>query len=286
MGKPVYTDAHQGHLLRVIPDLIRSRELLWNLVWSDFRTRYRFAAMGFLWAILEPLALCVVLTFVFSVVFPLRSLDPAIQDRWEFAALLLCALIPWQFFADAVRSGTSSLVDGGDLVGKVYFPRELMPLASIGIAAINFLFSFLVLVVLLTLFGRAPNPAYLWLVIVFGIQFTLVAGLCMFLSCSNVHYRDFKYLVHVGLLFGFYGTPIFYTLDTVRRAVEERAPWLYYAYLINPMCGIINAYRDVLVYHRPPSMYLLIWPAIISILCVVGGEWLFRRRAGYLSDYL
>lgn len=290
MNKVVYSDAYQRDFTRILPDLIRSREVLWDLIWKDFRIRYRYALMGFLWAILEPLMLCLILTFVFSFVFQLRNLDPTIESRWDFAALLLCALIPWQFFSHGVNTSANSLVDHRDLVGKIYFPREIVPLSTVGIAAVNFFFSFLVLLVLLAAFGRPPGAAAGWALVLILIQGALICGLSLFLAAANVKFRDIKYMLDVALVFAFYATPIFYTIRTVKTAVDTRLDetwsWLYYVYFVNPMVGLVTSYRDVLVYNRRPDWELLAWPALFAAASLAFGAYFFRRRAGLLSDYL
>lgn len=290
MSKIYYTETHQAQYRRIIPDLIRSRETLVNLVLRELRVRYRFAVMGFLWVILEPLMLCLVLTFVFSFVFEIKSFDESMEGPRSFAALMLCALIPWQFFSDALRSSTGSLVEQSDLVGKVYFPREVVPLSTVGVATVNFFMGFVVLLLFLVVFGIMPTSSIVWVPVIFAIQFVLVCGSALFLSCAYVHFRDVRYMVHVALMFGFYATPIFYSPQFVQQALERRLPdalqWLYYLYFINPLVGIVTAYREALVYHNPPSLAILWWPALVAVTLLVVGAMLFRRRAGSFADYI
>lgn len=290
MSRAYYTDAQQRRILQLIPDLIRGRELLFYLVSKELRISYRYAVIGFFWALLEPLSMCLVLTFVFSVVFPLRSLDSTIQSQWEFAGLLLTALIPWQFFSNGLSKGAYSLEYYHHLVGKACFPREFVPLSAVGVAVFKFLMGFVVLLTLLAVFGYQPGPGLIWVPVVFAVQLVLVTGLALLFSSLHVNYRDIGYLVEVGLMFGFYATPIFYTLRTVQEAVKsarlEGFEWLYSVYMFNPMVGLITAYREALMYNRAPSIPLLLWPAVFAAISLVVGVFVFRRRAGNISDYL
>lgn len=271
---------------RIVRDLVQHRELLWNLISKDFRVRYRYAVMGFLWAIIEPLLMCLVLTFVFSVVFDLRQVDDTITSRWDFAMILLCALIPWQFFSHAIATATNSLLEHRDLVGKVYFPREIVPLSSIGIAFVNFLFAFAILLAVLTVVGRPPGVTILWVPVILAVQGAFIVGLALLLACANVYFRDVRYMVEVGLIFAFYATPIFYTVNMVEARVAEQAPVLFQVYMLNPMIGIVESYRAALFYYEAPTLRDLAWPAIAAVVLVVVGAAVFRRRAGRMADYL
>jgi homopolymeric O-antigen transport system permease protein len=284
-----YTNAHQSQLRRLLPDLIRSRELLLDLVWKDIRVRYRYAVMGFLWAVLEPLIMMVVLTFVFSVVFRLRFQGiNGDASSGETAVIILTGLIAWQFFATALASATSSLTDNRALITKVNFPREVIPLSTVGIALVNFAIGFvLLLIVYVLLLGKIPGSMIIWIPAIFAIQFVLVTGLGMLFACLNAAFRDVGYMVNAGLLFGFYATPIFYQTTLVQNELNNRG-WdiLYTLYFINPMAGIVTAYREILFYNHLPSWQLMAWPIISAILALLIGAVYFRRHAPTLSDIL
>lgn len=286
MSRPFYTEAQQRRVLQVIPDLIRSRELLVDLVWKDLRVRYRRAVIGYMWAILDPLLMCLVLTFVFTQVFDLRNADPTIKTGKDFAALLLCALIPWQFFSNALTSSIQSVIEYRDLISKAYFPREVVPLSAVGTSTVNFSVAFAILLGLLVAFGRPPGLGILWVFIIIAIQFILVAGLALLLSCLYVHYRDVIRMVNVGIMFGFYATPIFYTLPMVERHFGHGEHWLYYVYMANPMVGLVTAYRQALVYNQAPVAFHLLWPAFLAVLFLLLGVFAFRRRAGTMADFV
>ncbi|MDX9973138.1 MAG: ABC transporter permease [FCB group bacterium] len=268
---------------RIFPELLRSRELLLDLVSKELRIRYRYALMGFLWAFLEPLLMTAILYFVFGIVFNFRggATTPAM-----YAVSLLTGLVFWQFLSHTLGAGARSLVDNGNLVNKVLFPREVIPLSVVGVNLVNLLIGTAILLGLFLLLGGRLGAQAVWLPVLFGIELALVVGLALLLSSLNVFYRDVSYVVDVGLILAFYATPIFYDFraDVFPRLVEH--PWLYYTYMMNPMVGLISSYRQVLIENQPPVLELVAIPAIQSGIALVVGAVVFRRKAGIMSDYL
>ena len=284
----VYTNTNQRDVLRIIPDLVRARQLLRDLVWKDLRARYRYAVMGFLWAIIEPLAFTLILTFVFAFVL----FDKAALVRGDggppFAVTLLCALVFWQYMATALNTATLSLVDNHNLVKKVHFPREVVPLASIIFPVVNLGIGFALLLVAHVVLGGTLGFSLVWFPLVFGIQFALTAGLALLFSCGHVHYRDVGNTVNVALVVGFYASPVFYQVDFLSRAVERGSlpAWAYTLYMMNPMAGLLTAYRQILFDQRFPDILLLLWPALLALLFLLVGAVVFRKAAPTLSDHL
>lgn len=283
MSRPFYTNAHQSQVSRILPDLIRGRELLMDLVWKDVRVRYRYALMGFFWAILEPLLMMAILTFVFSVVFRGRIEEHGIETGRGYAVFILCGLVPWQFFSTALTSATRSIVDNGNLVKKAYLPREVVPLAAVGVALVNLVIGAALLVVVYTILLRTlPGLGLIWLPVIFAVQLILVAGLGLLLSCAHVLFRDVGYMVDAAILFGFYATPIFYPPSWVEGAF----PRLYPVYMLNPMAGLITAYRQVLFDNRFPDPGLILWPMGVALALLVLGAVVFRKNSPTLADNL
>jgi ABC-type polysaccharide/polyol phosphate export permease len=283
-----YTNAYANDLRRIVPDLIRARQLLFDLIWKDVRVKYRFAVMGLLWAILEPLFMMLVLTFVFSFVFRLRFGEAAGGEGIGFdAVFILTGLVAWQFFSGAVSTATRCLIDSENLVTKVNFPREVLPLAAVGTAFVNFAIGAVLLLLLFLVMVGMPAAAVAWIAPVFVIELILVIGLSLIVASFNVTYRDVSYMVNAGLLFGFYATPIFYEPQMVRDALEGmNAGWLYPLYHLNPMVGLITAYREALFLGTAPSVGNLAWPSVLSIALFVMGFVVFRMRAATLADQL
>ena len=285
MSTFLYSNTEQRRVGRVVPDLIRGRQLLLDLVWKDVRVRYRYAVMGFLWAVLEPLALMLVLTFVFSVVFRIGVSRTGGEGAPDYAVILLCGLIFWQFMANALGSATQSLIDNQNLVKKVFFPREIVPLAAIGYPLVNLAIGFVLLLVVHLILGGVLSVALVWFPVVFAIQLVLTIGLALLFSCGNVCYRDIGYMVSVGIIFGFYASPVFYELELVTEN-EKIDGLVAFLYQCNPMAGLLTAYRQILFEHRFPDIVLLVWPTILAVCSLLVGAVVFRRKAPTLSDHL
>jgi lipopolysaccharide transport system permease protein len=280
MSSFVYSSAEQRRVGRVLPDLFRAREILRDLIVKDFKARYRYTAMGFVWAVLQPLALMLILTFIFTTVFPTRGPDV----RHDFATSVLCGLIFWQYFAASTSLATHSLVGNVDLIKKVYFTREVLPIAAIAYPLTNLLIGFLVLLGVHLARGGTLGVEIFWCVPLFCIQWLLVLGLGMLLSCGNVYFRDVAYLVEVALLFGFYASPVFYELHQVLDS--DLSGLLKTLYLANPMTGLLTGYRQILLEQRPPEGWLLLYPALLAAAVTALGLVAFRRSAPTLSDYV
>jgi len=282
----VYTDTQQNKLRCLIPDLIRSRELLLDLVSKELRARYRNAMMGFLWAVLQPLLMMLILTFVFTLVFANRAADRGVAtDHVPFAVFLLCGLVPWQFLAAALSTATTSLVDNHELIKKVYFPREVIPLAAVLNRVVNFLIGFALLIAVRTVMMGLPGVGMLYVPFIFAVQLTLIVGVALLFSCLNVYFRDVAYSVEVLLTFGFYASPVFYGLSNVQD-LGAAHPWLYRLYMLNPMAGIITAYRDAFLHNRVPDGALLLWPMALAAGMLAVGLVVFRRHAPVMADHL
>jgi len=285
MSSFLYTSTEQRHVRHVLRDLVRSREILRDLVWKDLRARYRYAFMGFLWAIIEPLALMLILTFVFTFVFKGKAALATGGEGPDFAVMLLCGLIFWMFLATALTSATHSLIDNQNLVKKIHFTREAIPLAAVCFPLVNLAIGFALLLILHVLRGGAIGVSLLYFPFVFAIQFLLIAGLALLLSCAHVHFRDIGNMVTVAITFGFYATPIFYPLEFVTQS--GRVPrWAAQVYQLNPMAGIITAYRQILFESRFPDLHLLLWPVALAAAGLTVGVIVFRRSAPTLSDHL
>lgn len=289
MSSAIYTNAQQGRVSRVLPDILAKRQLLMDLVWKDIRVRYRYAAMGFLWAILEPLLMMLVLTFVFSFVFALEfRTGSETLSTWGSAVYILSGLVAWQFFSIGVSTATTSLVDNRTLISKVNFPREIVPIASIGVAFVNLVIGSGLLVIIYTvLIGHLPPAISVLIPVLLVFQCLLVIGLGLIFSCYNAEFRDVTYMVNALLLFGFYATPILYSVEFVQEKMIERGLEQWYPLLFaNPMAGFVTAYRSLLFDGELPSISVIGWPILCSILVFLIGLKVFRVQSPTLSDKL
>lgn len=286
MSRPFYTNEYPTQLRRLVPDLVRARELLFDLVWKDVRIRYRYAALGLLWAVLEPLFMMLVLTFVISVVFQLQpGRRPEGAGAGFDALFILSGLLMWQFLAAALTASARSLIDGENLVTKVNFPREVLPLAAIGSACVNLVIGGALLSFVYAVVMGLPPASAAWVVALIAIEIMLAAGLGLLISTLNLAFRDVGYITNALLLFGFYATPVFYEPGFVKTALDARdLAWLYPVYFANPMTGLITALRQALFYGQTPEFGLIAWPAACAVAMFAVGLIVFRRRAGTLAD--
>lgn len=223
-------------------ELHHYRYLLQNLIVRDLKVRYKNSALGVAWSMLNPLLMMVVFTLIFGVL----SRNEAIRD---YPVFFLVGLMPWNFFSGSLMGGTVAFANNSNLIKKVYFPRELLPLGVLLANLVNFLIAFLVLVVFLYLFGLGLTVNALWVPVILLIQIIFTLGLALLLGSLHVFFRDIVMVLDVVMLAWFFLTPIIYPLEqlgseiilagiTFNPAVVMR--W------INPMASIIDGYRTVL----------------------------------------
>jgi lipopolysaccharide transport system permease protein len=283
MSTPYYTEAHQRSLGRLVPDLIRNRELLWDLVVKGLKIRYRIAAMGFFWAVLQPLLMMGILTLVFGYVLGERLGLRGAEEGRSYHVVVLCGVVLWQFFASSVLTATGSLVASRDLIKKVYFPREVIPISTVLDWAFNLAIGTVLLLIIHLLSGGSISSGIFWILLIYAIELALVMGLALLLSAANVFFRDVQYIIEVAVAFGFYATPVFYELSTI--GISQPA-WLGHIFLINPLAGLITVFREVLFDGHIAHPLYLVWPAIAAILSLGAGAYVFRKNAGAFADNL
>jgi ABC-2 type transport system permease protein len=276
-------------ILRDIRELWRSREILVNLSRKELKVKYKSSALGVAWSMLNPILYLVVFYLVFSLV--LRSNLP------DFQIYLVSGLLAWTLFSTGFQGATTSITDNGPLVSKVAFPREVLPLASIGAQFVNFLFQFLVVVAALLIFGKPFLGMNLVLVpaaLIVLLLFTTALGLAT--SAFNVKYRDTGHLVELAMLAWFWGTPIVYPASDIVNKLSDPAAALY---LANPMATIVLAFQRALygptsseALSRLPEPGLgwyaqrLFWVGLASAVLLYLTWWVFHRLAGDFSEEL
>jgi ABC-type polysaccharide/polyol phosphate export permease len=285
MSSAIYTSTQQRSFGRILPDLIANRGLLRDVVWKELRARYRNAMMGFLWAVLQPVLMMLILTFVFKYLLGDRLAAKGLPSESMTPEFLLCGIVAWQFLSMAMMSGTNSLIESGELIKKVHFPREIIPIAAVVNCLVNLVIGFVtLLVVLCALRGiSALGVGLLYVPFLFMIQFAMAIGLALLLSALNVYYRDVAYMIDVMLAFGFYATPIFYPPSMVSHRLGAVA---FQIYMLNPMANLITAYREALLDNHFAEPLLWIRPLAFACVVVLAGAYVFRRNAPTFADYL
>ena len=260
-------------MIRYMLNISEYRELLYFLVMREVKAKYKQTVLGVAWAILQPLSLMLTFTVVFSVFARLPS------DGAPYALFSYCALLPWQFFAGVMGRGVGSLLSNQALVQKVYFPREIILVAVVMSAVVDFFVSAGLFVILLWFYGVALTLNGFLIIPVFLIQFSFVLGIVMILSPLNVFYRDIGLVMPLILQLWMYATPIIYPLSVVP---ERLRPY----YLLNPMAGIVDAYRKILIHGTLPDYNSLTFAAVVSCLTLIGGLLYFKRVEFRLADVM
>ena len=258
-------------------ELWEYRELLYFLIWREVKIRYKQAALGVAWAVLQP-----VLTMViFSVVFGRFAGMPS--DGLPYPVFAYCALLPWQLFTFALTESSNSVVANQRLITKVYFPRIMMPIAAVGVGLLDFAISFVVLLGLIGFYGAFFDigiGAALWTVPLWTLLAVMTAlGVGFWLSALNVKYRDIRYTVPFLAQLWFFATPVVYPTSIVP------ADWRF-VFALNPMVGVVDGFRWALLgTASAPEPTVLISIGAVLVL-FAGGLFYFRRVERTFADVI
>ena len=251
-------------MIASISNLIQAKELIWAWTGRIVRSRYQQSVLGGLWIIIQPVATVLVFTVIFTLFIPVDTGDI------PYIVFSYTALVPWMLFSNSVADMSSSIVDNMSLVTKIYFPREILPISALLARLLDFAVAESLLLVLMLIYHTPLFPTgWLFLPIILAIQLALALGLGLASSAANVFFRDVKPLLTLCLQLWFYATPIIYPVTMV----PERLRPLYF---LNPMAGVIEAYRAILLYQQLPGSYLYI-SGIVSLLALISGYWFFKR---------
>lgn len=263
-------------------ELFEYRELLWILAARDVKVRYKQTALGASWAILQPLLTMIIFTIVFG---RLAGLDKRIDGNIPYPIYSLCALLPWMFFANSLAQAGNSLVGNQNMLKKIYFPRLVMPIASILSTLIDFAVAFVVFVVMLVIYSLCGHPivptsALLTLPAFVLLAFLAALAVGLWLSALNVEYRDVRYVIPFLVQFWMYATPIAYPSSLIRQKSEL----LYTLYGLNPMVGVVDGFRWALLGKTPPPGAMLLVSVVSVAVLLVGGLFYFRRMEKSFAD--
>lgn len=258
--------------MRTIKELYAYREMIFSLVRRDLKGRYKGSALGFLWTFINPLLQLGVYTMVFSVI--MRN---GIEDYYLF---LFVALIPWIFFSTSLSGGSSCIWAQQDMVKKIYFPREVLPISFVTSQFVNMLLSLLVVLAVLLVSGKGLNPAALvYLPVIMLIEYIMALSVTMLSSAITVYLRDVEYILGIISMAWQFLTPVLYSVDQVP---EEILP----IFNVNPMTPVIIAYRDILYYGQAPKLQTLIHATVFGIVVLVIGSTIFGRLKRHFAEEL
>ncbi|MCU1587222.1 MAG: type transporter [Frankiales bacterium] len=274
----------------MLADLVGARELLLNLTRRELKGKYKGSTLGWGWSLVNPLATMLVFTFVFRLV--LRSPPPHGERTGlhVYALWLLCGLLVWNFISNGLTAGIGSLTANGNLIKKVWFPRETLVLSTVLALVVSLVIELLVLSVALGIYGNLVLPWLPVVVVLVALLTLFVTGLALALSVANVYFRDLQYLIGIGLQIWFYGTPIIYPARLVhsQNALSHSFAGisLWDVYRANPAYGFVEAFRDCLYDEQVPSLGRMAYIVAWSVLSVLIGYWVFKRYEGRLAEEL
>jgi lipopolysaccharide transport system permease protein len=247
------------------------RDLLWHMTIRHLRGQYKQSILGYAWAILNPLSLMLILSFVFSTILRFES------QGIPYPLFIFVGLLPWLFFSGALSSATDSVAGASNLVTKVYFPREILPTAAALTKVVDLGFGLLILVALMVYFGHPAEPTTVWVPILFFIHLLFTLGLAFPLAALNLFFHDVRYLVGVALTLWFYLTPVIYPVDIVPQKYQ-------FIYDLNPNSLMINAYRRVMLEGVGPGLDRLLLGLGIALVTFLVGYYLFKRMEPGFAD--
>lgn len=246
------------------------RELIKNLVISDLKTKYASSVLGFVWSLLNPLAMMLVLFIVFSNGF---------NNPRDFVLYLLTGMIAWRFFANGTSTAMGSIVSKPSLVTKIYIPREILTLSSALSTTISSLLEFVVLLPILLVFGNGLPATILLFPVVHLLYFLIIYGTGLLLSSLYVYYRDLNQIWEVVVQAGFFLCPIVYPMSFIPEKYQV-------LYMLNPVSRLIDMYRDIFIYGILPGLDHFIIVGATGITLVVAGSLIFGRLSRRFAEVI
>ncbi|MBP7777498.1 MAG: ABC transporter permease [Acidobacteria bacterium] len=248
--------------------LPKYRGLIQTLVARDLKARYRGSVLGFFWSFINPLLLMVVYTFVFTVIMP--GAHPA--DVQPYGLFFFCGILPWTWFSSSLSESANVLISGGNLIKKVLFPAEVLPIVAVLANLAHFVLGLPILAMLLVYYQRPLDPLeLLWFPVIIAVQFLFTTGIALLLAALTVHFRDIKDILANLLTLWFFSTPIIYSM----QMAPENFRWVMN---MNPMTHLMISYQEVLFHVGPHGHWKwLLALGAGSILVFLAGYFVFDR---------
>lgn len=253
-------------------DLWRYRELFYFLSWRDILVRYKQTVIGIAWSVIRPLLTMIVFTVVFGKLAKLPS------GGAPYPILVFTAILPWQYFANALSEASNSLISNQNMISKIYFPRIIMPTSTIIVALTDFVISFVLLGITMAIYRFVPSWKIVFMPLFLLLATILSLGMGYLFSALNVKYRDFRYVIPFIVQLGMYISPVGFSSDVV--PIRYR-----FWYSLNPMVGVIDGFRWSII-GKGTTIY---WPGfilsiVITILIIIWGFWYFRKTEKTFAD--
>lgn len=258
--------------MNTLKELYAYRQMIFSLVKRDLRGRYKGSVLGFLWTFINPLLQLAIYTVVFSII-----MEAGIN---KFYLFLFVALVPWLFFSTCLTGGSSCIFAQQDMVKKIYFPREVLPISYVISQFVNMLLTFIIIFLVIMLTGAGINLlAILYLPIIMIVEFILALGVAMLASAITVYLRDLEYILGIISMAWMYLTPIIYPVEQVP---DEIMP----IFNLNPMTPIIVAYRDILYYKQIPQIGTLLHAFLLGVAVLLIGCFAFSKLKRHFAEEL
>jgi ABC-type polysaccharide/polyol phosphate export permease len=267
-----------------LAEYVQARELTVNLVLRELRGRYKRSALGWTWSLLNPLSTVITFSIVFA--FFLK-IDPPVghpSGLHNFAMFLLCGLLPFNYLSNGMGGALDSLLANSNLIRKVYFPREILVISTVGSLLVTMLVELSVLCVILLLLGNMVLPWIPMLLVIVAIQTVFVLGIGFMLSVLNVYFRDFKHFIGISLQALFYSAPIVYPMRFVVDASTRTSFPLLRVYELNPLVRFVDAYRAVLYDLRFPALSDMLYTSVWAVAMLALGLFVFHRLDRRLAE--
>ena len=251
--------------------LVEYRDLFYTLSAHRIKVRYKQSMLGFAWAIVQPFALMLIYTLIFSIVTRMPS------EGTPYAVFAYAALLPWTSFSNALTSGTNSLVSHSHLVTKVYFPREILPATYVVASLFDLAVGSSVLALMMLYYKIVPTVLILWAVPIITVMTVFTLGVTLILSALQVYFRDIGMAMPLLMQLWLFASPVVYPLSAVPA-------WLYPVYVLNPMVGLTENFRRVILQGMAPDLRALAVAAIVSAVLLPASYILFKRLEATLAD--
>jgi lipopolysaccharide transport system permease protein len=280
--KQTITEISPDYYLRIEPskgwvslkfhELWEYRELLYFLTWRDVKVRYKQTVLGGAWAIIQPFFTMVVFSLFFG------NLAKIPSDGIPYPVFSYTALVPWTFFAYGIQQSSNSLVTSANLLKKIYFPRLVIPISSVLSGIIDFILAFSVLIIMMLAYGIFPTANLIFLPFFFLLAFVISLGVGMWLAAMNVQFRDVRYIIPFIIQFWMFATPIAYPSSLIENDL------LRLIYGFNPMTGVIEGFRWVLLDTDTAPGPIIIVSTLTAVALLVSGAYYFRRMEKTFAD--
>jgi lipopolysaccharide transport system permease protein len=261
-------------------DIWRFRELFYILTWRDLKVRYKQTVLGVAWSVLRPL----LSTIIFSVLFGrIARLDSEVPHQY-YLVFVFAAMLPWQFFSNALSESSNSIVQNSNLITKIYFPRIIVPASTVIVSLVDFMISFVLLLGMFVLYGLVPSWKIVFLPAFLLMAFLAAFGIGLMLTAVNVKYRDFRFVMPFIIQFGVFVSPVAYSSLVVQNNFKS-FEWARLLYSLNPLVGVIDGFRWA-IFGKDEILYLpgLMVSLGVTLIMLWAGIRYFRRTEKGFAD--